>query len=80
LAVVVLPMLVQLNLPLSMSLLLVALSLVSLLLVSLLLVSRRAFAFARHSREGGNPEPSASSHQNVIPANAGIQRLSCENA
>ncbi|MFD0326917.1 hypothetical protein [Lysobacter gummosus] len=29
----------------------------------------------RHSREGGNPEPSASSLQNVIPANAGIQRL-----
>ncbi|MFD0323138.1 hypothetical protein [Lysobacter gummosus] len=27
----------------------------------------------RHSREGGNPEPSASSFQSVIPANAGIQ-------
>ncbi|MFD0327004.1 hypothetical protein [Lysobacter gummosus] len=29
----------------------------------------------RHSRERGNPEPSASSLQSVIPANAGIQRL-----
>jgi hypothetical protein len=43
----------------------------------------------RHSREGGlclnfgvaeHPETSASSHQNVIPANAGIQGLSSENA
>jgi len=31
----------------------------------------------RHSRESGNPETSVPSHQNVIPAKAGIQRLQC---
>jgi hypothetical protein len=35
----------------------------------------RAIFRSRHSREGGNPEPSAPSFQNVIPAKAGIQRL-----
>ncbi|MFD0322481.1 hypothetical protein [Lysobacter gummosus] len=34
-----------------------------------------AISPCRHSREGGNPGPSASSFQTVIPANAGIQRL-----
>ncbi|ALN89827.1 hypothetical protein LG3211_0845 [Lysobacter gummosus] len=32
-------------------------------------------SYARHSREGGNPETSTPSFQTVIPANAGIQRL-----
>ncbi|ALN91283.1 hypothetical protein LG3211_2316 [Lysobacter gummosus] len=40
----------------------------------------RAILPIRHSRESGNPEPSAPSFQSVIPAKAGIQGLSCENA